>query len=132
VLGPAPDKRYLAKYIDAYTGKENSVVSRGHTFTLEGNLIKVAGTGEGEGVWFVNPNTAARVQVTELNENGTRVIRGLVPATLGQGSWNLEVITRSTSTSGTLLKEPRTIALLDQLVCLGGRDQTEESPQNPA
>jgi hypothetical protein len=132
VLGPAPDKRYLAKFIDGYTGEENSVISRGHTFTLEGYLIQIAGTGGGEGVWFVNPITAARVQVTELNENRSRVIRGLIPATLDQGQWTIEIITRSTSTTGSLLKEPRTIVLPYKLTCLSGQSQTEDAPQDPS
>jgi hypothetical protein len=131
VLGPAPDKRYLARFTDTYTGDENSIISRGHTFTLEGYLIKVAGTGNGEGVWFVSPTTAARVQVTELNENGTRIIRGLIPATLSQGQWNLEVVTRySGGGADNLLKEPRTIALSHRLVCLSRQSETEEAPEN--
>jgi hypothetical protein len=130
VLGPAPDKRYLARFIDAYSGDENSTISRGHTFTLEGYMINVAGTGNGEGVWFVSPTTATRVQVTELNENRSKVIRGLIPATLGMGQWNLEVVTRSTNTTGTLLKEPHTIALPHRLICMGSK--TESSSQDPS
>jgi hypothetical protein len=131
VLGTAPDKRYIARFIDTYSGTENWTISRGHTFTLEGNLIKVAGNGNGEGVWFENAHTAARVQVTELNENSAKVIRGLVPATLEQGQWTIEVVTRSTSgTADNLLKEPRTIALANRLVCLGNT-QTENAPQDP-
>ncbi|MDR3276714.1 MAG: DUF4469 domain-containing protein [Treponema sp.] len=133
VLGPAPDKRYLARFIDTFTGEENSTLSPGHTFTLEGYLIKVAGTGNGEGVWFVNPGTAARVQAAELNENSNQVIRGLIPAALDPGQWNLEVVTRSTSgTAGVLLKEPRTIVLPYRLLCLSGQSQTEEAPQDPS
>jgi hypothetical protein len=129
VLGPAPDKRYLARFIDAYTGDENSVISKGHTFTLEGYMIKVAGTGGGEGVWFVNPSGTTRVQVTELNENRSKVIRGLIPATLSQGQWTIEVVTRSTSgTADNLLKEPRTIALSHRLICMGTK--TEDVPQD--
>jgi hypothetical protein len=133
ILGLAPDKRYLARFIDTYTGEENSLISRGHTFTLEGNMIKVAGTGNGEGVWFVSTNTAARIQVTEINENRSQVIRGLIPATLSQGQWTLEVVSRFTSTTGNLLKTTRTIALPNRLICMGNtktEDATQDSSTN--
>ncbi|MDR3325114.1 MAG: hypothetical protein LBS82_03885 [Spirochaetaceae bacterium] len=51
---------------------------------------------------------------------------------MGLGSWNLEVVTRSTSgTAGALLKEPRTIVLPYRLLCVSAPGQTEETPQDP-
>jgi hypothetical protein len=131
VLGLAPEKRYLAKFIDIYTGDENMTISRGHIFTLEGYMINVAGTGNGEGVWFVNLSTATRIQVTEISENRSKVIRGLIPTTLSQGQWTIEVVTRSTSsTVDILLKEPRTITLPHRLLCMGTK--TESASQDPS
>ncbi|MDR0600294.1 MAG: DUF4469 domain-containing protein, partial [Treponema sp.] len=93
--------------------KQNSELSgaAGQPFAIEGHKIKVAGDHADCGVYFVSAaNPAQRVKVTgHLADNTASRIVGIIPA-LAAGQWRVEVVTRYSGGTQTMLKTPRALA----------------------
>jgi hypothetical protein len=106
---------FIAEFTDVSTESVNETLSPGGIFVLEGHKIKIAGTHQDCGVWFVeDANPANREKVTgHLAENMPTKVIGTIP-NLAPAGWLVEVVTQFAS-GGTLTKEPRTIKLANML-----------------
>jgi hypothetical protein len=110
--GIAGDGTYIDEIADVHSGALNGTVTPGNMIHITGHKIKVEGSDEACGVWFVGPADspagAARVKVGEnLGLNRPSEVMAMVPA-LSAGKYRLEIVTRFTGGSSAL-KEARTI-----------------------
>jgi hypothetical protein len=93
---------------DVATGKTDGTISPYGSAVIEGDKIKIDPTDEaGLGVFFISSDGTKTASILGLATNGPKKIVCTIPM-LNPGTYTLQIVTRY-STSGTLLKEPRTI-----------------------
>lgn len=99
---------FIGLVTDALTGNTDETVSIDEDIVIEGDKIKVAGTDESVGVYFVDNKGVATKVLRRLTVNEPKKIIARVPGSLTSGDYTLRVVTQF-SNSAVLLKEPRTI-----------------------
>lgn len=109
VLGVREDGgAFIGLVEDTFTGLSNDTATAGEDIRIEGNKIKVDGTAEGIGIFFINEEGVATQVTRRLTQNGPKILIARVPATLAAGDYRLRIVTQHCA-GRELLKEPRTI-----------------------
>jgi hypothetical protein len=111
VMGPAPQKAYIDSFTDMKTKLVNQKATVGGQFILAGDLMKIFGPDEKNGLRFRAPGSPAvslRVATDELPVNESRRIVGIVPDLPPDKVWTLEITTQYNN-STTPLKERKVI-----------------------
>ena len=111
ILGKAESGFFIAEVLDLRTHSVNDLLTPGRNAKISGGKLKVEGDDPSCGVYFVNEADGARVKVDEADivENVSAHLLIVIPA-LAAGAYRLEVTTQYTTTSGKILKAPRTAA----------------------
>ena len=119
---------------DSATKRTDGFMTPGNTIDITGKKIRcVNADGSGLGVVrFVNAETDAEAAViTSLSINDPKRLMLVVPTSLAEGTYRLEVETYYSSAS-TLLKSPRTLVYeplyIGEVPASGGGDDDEERP----
>lgn len=111
ILGPALTGPVINRVEDLYGGAENGVITPGRNLRIHGQRLKITGDDPAiTGVWFVSANeisTRIRVDDRDLIDNDPSRLTLVVPS-LAAGGYFVEVVTQSSGSAKTLLKEPRT------------------------
>lgn len=108
ILGKKSAGAVVGLVTDISTGRTDGFLTANDDIKIEGEKIKVDGTHESIGVYFVDMVTSERHKVTHrLTQNDPRCVIARVPADLKKGTYALEIVTQYTQ--GLFLKEPRTI-----------------------
>ena len=115
VVGERPSAAFIATGEDVATRAEGNVTQPGSIYTVTGKKIKVEGTDEAVGVYFVSSD-GQETRVTQLAVNNPSQV---VFVSLENGTYTLRIVTQY-SGGGKLLKEPRTI---ESTVYLGDAPQ---------
>lgn len=118
VVGERPSAAFIATGEDVATKAEGNVTQPGSIYTVTGKNIKVEGTDEAVGIYFVS-STGQETKVTQLAVNNPSQVVFVVPASLENGTYTLRIVTQYTG-GGTLLKTPRT---MESTVYLGDAPQ---------
>ena len=118
VVGERPSAAFIATGEDVATRAEGNVTQPGSIYTVTGKNIKVEGTDEAVGVYFVSSD-GQETRVTQLAVNNPSQVVFVVPASLENGTYTLRIVTQYTG-GGTLLKTPRT---MESTVYLGDVSQ---------
>jgi hypothetical protein len=107
IEGVAPIEAYIGEVQDVASQSGDALTPEG-MFIIEGSRIKIDGTAEANGVYFVNKADSERTKVTgHFAENLPSRLVLQIPA-LAAGVYRLEILTQF-SGSGTPLKASRTI-----------------------
>jgi hypothetical protein len=111
ILGKAESGFLIAQVTDLRTGSVNDLLTPGRNARISGGKLKVEGDDPSCGVYFVNEADGSRVKVdaADIVENVSAHLLIITPA-LAAGTYRLEVTTQFTTTSGKVLKVPRTAA----------------------
>ena len=114
ITGVADTSAYIAHVTDIKTGSINDLLTPGRNLRISGSKIKIAGSSDVNGVFFINQETLARTAVdpSDIVVNNPSEVLIIIPP-LSAGVYHVEIVTRFGSNSKTLLKEPRT-AVLDR------------------
>jgi len=109
VRGMAASGLVINSVTDVTSGEVNSRLTPGGGINLTGNKIKIDGDNATVGISLTNETTAAVTVIakTAILVNDPSKITFVVPAGLAAGDYKLAVTTQYSS-SGTVLKEPRT------------------------
>jgi hypothetical protein len=107
ILGVADTNLHVLQVIDVKTGSVNDLLTPDRNLRIAGSKIKIAGTNESVGVYFVNQDTAERTKVdpSEFAINNPSELIIVIPA-LASGTYKLEVTSQYSASHA--LKEPRT------------------------
>jgi len=109
VLGVKDGGAFIGLVTDTATGLADGTVTPGDDIRIEGDKLKIAPDGEpGLGVFFVNADGDAIPVTRRLTQNDPKRLIARTPD-LPPGQYTLRVVTRFTTSSNQLLKEPRTI-----------------------
>lgn len=109
VLGVKDSGAGITRVTDGETGAVDSKISIGDTIDIEGDKIRISGTAEGVGVFFVDASGAITQVTGRLRRNDPSFVQIKVPTTLTKDKqYTLRIVTQFT-TGSVLLKEPRTI-----------------------
>jgi len=110
VDGFADTNGYIYQLTDVDTDTVNDSLTGGGDFIINGDKIKVAGDDDECGVFFeLTDDPDRRIKVEKrLSRNLPSQIIGRIPMLLAPKSYRVVIVTRYAS-SGSLLKEPRTI-----------------------
>ena len=108
ILGVADTSLSVAQVTDVKTGSVNDLLTANRNLRIAGSKLKIAGDKAGNGIYFVNQSTQARVKVdvSDIVYNNPSELVILIPA-LPAGTYKVEVTTQYTPS--TLLKEPRSV-----------------------
>lgn len=98
----------ITQVMDIASGKADSILTPGNMLQILGNLIKVDGTDEGNGIFFVNQSTQVETKAAFMATNTSKSLILLIPA-LPAGDYTLKIVTQH-SGGGTFLKLPKTIS----------------------
>lgn len=107
ILGVADASSAILQVKDVKSGTINDILTPGRNLKISGVKIKVTGDNAANGIYFVNTDTNARVQVEEsdvVTNNPSELI--IIIPTLTTGNYRVEVVTQYAG--GNVLKEPRT------------------------
>jgi hypothetical protein len=107
ILGVADTTLHVVQVTDVKTGSVNDLLTPNRNLRIAGSKIKIVGTDESIGVYFVNQDTTERTKVdpSEFVTNNPSELIIVIPALLS-GTYKLEVT--SQYAVGSILKEPRT------------------------
>jgi hypothetical protein len=111
ILGETPDPHGIRYLLDVTTGETNRLLTRGGVARLAGQMIKIAGSDPGIGLWLTSHDSGERIPVP-ANVIGVNLPSELcfgTPVGLTPGRYDLCVVTQFTP--GRLLAEPCTIPL---------------------
>lgn len=137
VLGTKAVSGSIGMVTDTATGRRDGFATPKDDIVLSGAKIRVAGDDANNGVYLVNLSTQTRTRVERrLTTNDPKTVIARLPEELTTGEYRVEVVTQFSS-SGTMLKAPRTIAYERTLYVGveppkpgGGGDEGE--PEDPA
>lgn len=112
VLGVAPAKAHIAQVLDVKSKTTNELLTKGRNLVIKGEEIKVTGTHDSVGVWFVCQDPDAtllktKVQPDDIVTNNPSEVIIVIPELTGS-TYKLE-ITTNFSSGGGQLKNPRTL-----------------------
>jgi hypothetical protein len=110
VLGVAPAGPVINRVEDLYTGTENDTVTPGRNLRIYGQRLRIAGDPAVVGVWIIitgERELRVRLDDRDVVDNTPSMLTIIVPD-LVPGGYYIEVVTQSTTSAKTLLKEPRT------------------------
>ncbi|MDO5428785.1 DNA-binding domain-containing protein [Parabacteroides sp.] len=110
ILGEKSNIMYILETEDKKTGLKDGSATAGRNFFVRGAMLKVAGDDETVGVTLTN----AAKSVTKLTDdlitiNNPSSLTLLLPVELTEGEYTLTITTQYSS-SGTLLKTPRSVS----------------------
>lgn len=110
ILGEKSNIMYILETEDKKTGLKDGSATAGRNFFVRGAMLKVAGDDETVGVTLTNAAKA----VTKLTDdlitiNNPSSLTLLLPVELTEGEYTLTITTQYSS-SGTLLKTPRSVS----------------------
>jgi hypothetical protein len=107
ILGVADTNLHVLQVVDVKTGSINDLLTPDRNLRIAGSKIKIAGTDESVGVYFVNQDTAEKTKVdpSEVVTNNPSELIIVIPE-LVSGTYKLEVTSQFAHTA--ILKEPRT------------------------
>lgn len=96
----------IGKVIDLKTGNMNDTLSPGKIVQVNGSNIKIAGSVENLGLFFVSEDGTTVTHSELLSANSPTEVTGLIPA-LADGLYRIRIVTQYAS-GGKLTKEART------------------------
>jgi hypothetical protein len=107
ILGTAETGIVIAQVTDVKTGSVNDLLTPNRNLRISGHKLKIAGSDDANGVYFINQSTQEHVKVdaTDIVTNNPSELVIVTPA-LAAGTYKLEVTTQYGV--GKLLNEPRT------------------------
>jgi hypothetical protein len=107
ILGVADTTRHVVQVTDVKTVSVNDLLTPNRNLRIAGSKIKIAGTDESVGVYFINQDTAERTKVdpSDIVINNPSELIIVIPDLI-PGTYKLEVT--SQYAHSLLLKEPRT------------------------
>lgn len=113
ILGVADTALEIVQVADVKTGSVNDIITPDRNLRINGHKLKIAGTAEANGVYFINQDTQERTKVdaSDMVTNNPSELIIVIPA-LAEGAYKVEVTTQYSS---NLLKDPRT-ATFDKLL----------------
>jgi hypothetical protein len=109
ILGMAETGSVIVQVTDVKTGSVNDLLTPDRNLRISGSKLKIAGSDEADGVYFINQSTQERVKVdvTDMVINNPSELVIVIPE-LAAGTYKLEVTTQFSNDKTHLLKEPRT------------------------
>ena len=109
VLGMAQSGLVINTVTDVASGEENTRLTPGGGVNLAGTRIRIVGDSPDNGITLTEQNTLAvtRIADTAILVNDPSKVSFIVPADLPAGDYKLSLTTQYSS-SGVLLKDPRT------------------------
>ncbi|WP_455633484.1 DNA-binding domain-containing protein [Parabacteroides sp.] len=128
ILGEKSNIMYILETEDKKTGLKDGSATAGRNFFVRGAMLKVAGDDETVGVTLTNAAKA----VTKLTDdlitiNNPSSLTLLLPAELTEGEYTLTITTQYSS-SGTLLKMPRSVSTP---IWIGGKPADGGDSESP-
>jgi hypothetical protein len=109
VLGEKDAGAYIGLVTDVSTGKTDGTITADEDVLVTGDKLKIAPDEEaGLGVFFVDESGAEHPLTHKIAENLPKKLLFRAPA-LSAGVYTLKVVTRFSTSSKTVLNEPRTI-----------------------
>ena len=107
ILGVADTALEIVQVADVKTGSVNDIITPDRNLRINGHKLKIAGTAEANGVYFINQDTQERTKVdaSDMVTNNPSELIIVIPA-LAEGAYKVEVTTQYSS---NLLKDPRTV-----------------------
>ena len=106
MMGVKRDAVYIALVTDTATGLDDGTVTPGDDILIQGTRIKVApddGSDPETGIFFVADNGVSTPVTRRLTQNDPSRVIARVPA-LAPGSYTLRIVTKTSSSRSTLLK----------------------------
>ena len=119
VNGLAKTSGYISDFTDISTGTINETVSAGGQFIITGSKLKIASDGSEDcGIFFQPLADPGRLIKTpgHLAENSASRLIGVAPP-LPPGPYRIAIVTQYNGTSGTFLKQAKTLASGFELAC---------------
>ena len=110
VRGMASSGLFVNSVTDVTTGEVNTTLTPGGAVNVTGSKMRIAGDNPACGIMLTNEATAAMINIpaSSMAVNDPSKIIFVAPATLAPGDYKLSITTQYSSSSNTLLKEPRT------------------------
>lgn len=110
ILGEKSNIMYILETEDKKTGLKDGSATAGRNFFVRGAMLKVAGSDESVGVTLSNADkTVTKLTDDLITINNPSSLTLLLPAELTEGEYTLTITTQYSS-SGTLLKTPRSVS----------------------
>lgn len=110
ILGEKSNIMYILETEDKKTGLKDGSATAGRNFFVRGAMLKVAGDDETVGVTLTNADkTVTKLTDDLITINNPSSLTLLLPAELTEGEYTLTITTQYSS-SGTLLKTPRSVS----------------------
>lgn len=110
ILGEKSNIMYILETEDKKTGLKDGSATAGRNFFVRGAMLKVAGSDESVGVTLTNADkTVTKLTDDLITINNPSSLTLLLPAELTEGEYTLTITTQYSS-SGTLLKTPRSVS----------------------
>jgi hypothetical protein len=110
ILGVADTGATIAQVMDVKTGSINDILTPNRNLKISGHKIKIEGTNEANGIYFINQNTQERIKVdaSDIATNNPSELIIIIPD-LPSETYNLEITTQFIAGGGKVLKEPRSV-----------------------
>lgn len=128
IQGEKNDVMYILETEDKKTGLKDGSMTPGRNFVVRGAYIKVVGDDASVGITFTNKSTKTVVKLDNdmfATNNPSEVIF-VIPTTLTDGEYELNITTQYTKNSGLLLKTSRSISIPVHIG--GGNENPDENP----
>ena len=110
ILGEKSNIMYILETEDKKTGLKDGSATAGRNFFVRGAMLKVAGDDETVGVTLTNADkTVTKLTDDLITINNPSSLTLLLPVELTEGEYTLTITTQYSS-SGTLLKTPRSVS----------------------
>ena len=127
ILGEKPNIQYILETLDIKTGRRDGSATAGRILKVIGNMLKVAGDDESVGITLTDSEgKVTKLEDDLLDTNTSKLLSILVPAELKAGEYTLTVTTQSTT--GALLKEPRSVSTT---IYVGGKPSGGGEEERP-
>lgn len=128
ILGEKSNIMYILETEDKKTGLKDGSATAGRNFFVRGAMLKVAGDDETVGVTLTNAAKAVTKLADDLiTINNPSSLTLLLPAELTEGEYTLTITTQYSS-SGTLLKTPRSVSTP---IWIGGKPAEGGDSESP-
>lgn len=128
ILGEKSNIMYILETEDKKTGLKDGSATAGRNFFIRGAMLKVAGDDETVGVTLTNAAKAVTKLADDLiTINNPSSLTLLLPAELTEGEYTLTITTQYSS-SGTLLKTPRSVSTP---IWIGGKPAEGGDSESP-
>ena len=101
ILGVADTALEIVQVADVKTGSVNDIITPDRNLRINGHKLKIAGTAEANGVYFINQDTQERTKVdaSDMVTNNPSELIIVIPA-LAEGAYKVEVTTQYSKQAG--------------------------------